>query len=204
MNYFNVCRKAYGLPTNWLWVYVYVRFPIGFIISIVQLYNFFNNLDLLFYDTLGQFLIVLFSITDISMLVLMCWTYYEMSKLTARGYKLNIVYLWLYYLYYALTNGLSRTDIDYVTSFITGLIAGLIWLVPNLIYFRKRKSLFIKPENTQTNIADNQVIENGNNDSWGKESVFTTLEKLNALKEKGVLTEEEFMQKKQELLQRIN
>ncbi len=151
---------------------------------------------------MGKLIIISFAIIDIFFLILTVWVYSEMKKLTVKGYKLNILYLWLYWVYFAITNSLRYNDINLIGYIIGGLIVGLIWLIPNLIYFKKRKSLFI-PIPPKTIEIDYPYKEE---DTYNveKDSVFISLEKLKDLKEKGVLTEEEFAQKKQELLQKIN
>ena len=87
IDYFNACRTTYELPTKWLWFYVKVRFPIGFIVSIANIFSISRDLDLSLYDAVGGFLIISLITADILMLALMCWVYFEMKNLTARGYK---------------------------------------------------------------------------------------------------------------------
>ncbi|NLU35594.1 MAG: SHOCT domain-containing protein [Clostridiales bacterium] len=140
-----------------------------------------------------------------------------MKKMTPRGYILNVIYLYFFELYYAIVFALSDFYLFWV-RFIAGIIVGLAFMIPNLIYFRKRKDLFYR--NTVVN-ADKQPDISENKDklqdeiSIGDEmaskksyvsasdEIIDTIKKLNALKERGVLTEQEFQEKKNQLLKRI-
>jgi len=217
IDFFDMILKGSKRSTKWLRFYVKVRFPLGIVISslffvssLIKTNFHIENASLL------MFVIFLF-LLDFANILLQVFTYLEMKKMTPRGYILNVIYLYFFELYYAIVFALSDFYLFWV-RFIAGIIVGLAFMIPNLIYFRKRKDLFYR--NTVVN-ADKQPDISENKDKLQDEisiedemaskksyvsasdEIIDTIKKLNALKERGVLTEQEFQEKKNQLLKRI-
>lgn len=144
-DYFNLRLSMSELPTNWLWFYVKIRFPLGIIISIISMITSFSQINFSLYSGLGIVIILFFFSFDIINVVLTIWAYVEMKNLSTKGFKLNKVLLWYGVFYLALSKSIEYINTD-STAFWSGLfagaIAGLIWLWPNMVYFNKRKYLF--------------------------------------------------------------
>ncbi|NMC56274.1 MAG: zinc ribbon domain-containing protein [Eubacteriaceae bacterium] len=146
--------EQYPLPCNWLKFYIYYRFPIGLFFTLGSILK-------SYYDSYNSSLpdwVYLFDFLSIFLIVL---TYICMFKLTKEGYYLNIVLLF----YTLAVNTLNYADylLEYMNVFaalFVSLIAYLgIWVIPNLIYFKKRKSLFIdisSDSNTTLNSTANE------------------------------------------------
>lgn len=212
VNFFDIVLSGSKLPTKWLRFYIKIRFPIGIVISLIMFINSITVTDFSIYDTSSLLFVIFFFALDFFNISLLVWTYMEMKKLTPRGYVLNLVYIYFFEIYYAVIYGLPYMFTSQFWSyFLIGAIPGLVWLIPNLIYFRKRKDLFYRgasvTQDSRVENADNEVAADKetitSNNVINQNDVFSTIEKLNELKEKGILTEQEFTEKKGELLQKI-
>lgn len=155
---YNTSRKQrieqYPLPCNWLKFYIYYRFPIGLFLTLGQMFNnYYNSYNSNSPDWL--FLIDFFSI------VLIIITYIYMFKLTKEGYYLNIVLLFYTLILNSFALAFQIFDLMNLGAalLVSVAIYGLAWVLPNMIYFTKRKSLFINnssPNNTSINSSLNE------------------------------------------------
>ena len=137
------------------------------------------------------------------------------------AYSIHMRYSWAYYAYiiliivgsidYIYTRVYLQSIVDHSIDFLATLLTlfifiSLFWIAPNIIYIKKRKHLFI---NNSSNVFHNQnktqTIEKINTTTSVDDDLneFNKLEKLSELKEKGVISEEEFESKKKEILDRI-
>lgn len=156
---YNSSRKQrieqYPLPCNWLKFYIYYRFPIGLFFTIGSMLN-------TYYNSNNSYLPDWVNLINFLSIFLIVITYICMFKLTKEGYYLNIVLL----LYTLIVNSLNYADylLEYINVFaalVVSLIAYLgIWVIPNLIYFKKRKSLFINNSSTDNTSINSSLNEN--------------------------------------------
>ena len=218
VDYFDIILKGSKLPTKWLHFYVKVRFPIGIVIALFWLIkSLFTSIDFAVLDTRLLIFVILAYILDLVNITLLVRTYIEMRAMTSTGYKLNIVYLYFFAVYYPFTTAIANID-TFWENFIANVFWGSVWLISNLVYFHKRKGLFymgkavnhvkqaVAIENeirveTQNEVQDEILADK--DITSAHDDIFTTIEKLNKLKEKGILTEQEFTQKKLQLLDKI-
>ena len=132
-----------NLPMRWWNFWKYVRFPLGLIFSLFRLstykYTSFN------------FYVLAFVITDIIMLLFAIYTYDLFMHKKKKGYLIFILFMFVESIYSCgfstLNTALSNTTIleswEFILSFILVLIIwGIIWILPNYIYFKKRKECF--------------------------------------------------------------
>ena len=143
-SYFNQRRADYWKPTNWLWFFVNIRFPLGFLSIAFDIYLF---LSLFIYRlTVHKTLVILyliFILFETVRLGLNIWAMVEARRLTHTGYVLIKVSLWL-------EVGMAAFAGMYLQSFgsaTLGVLAGaciygLFWLLPNISYFSQRETLF--------------------------------------------------------------
>lgn len=137
-------HHAKELPKNWWNFWQYVRFPVGIICLVVGIVDYLPTLDVNMIN-IYTFLI------DLAVLVIMFITYYHFLMENKIGY--NFLNSWL--VIELVTNALTTTTnsfadnyegsnlLDFAIYFvITVCILGIIWTLPNYIYFKKRKSLF--------------------------------------------------------------
>lgn len=141
--------NKYPLPTAWYKFYVYFRFPIGFLLSlysfwqVISFYSEYPWIEMPAIQSIAIFVEIAFLIFGIIVFALTL-------KLNQRAYECNIAYLIATVGYWALisvlqagTSVLKMQFITYLLSFtIATIIYGLVWFLPNFIYFKKRKSLF--------------------------------------------------------------
>jgi len=189
--------KEKPIKTNWLSFYNYLLMPLGFIMLVIA--------TLLNSDSMA--LIIINAIIGLSFLYV--------------AYSIHMRYSWAYYAYiiliivgsidYIYTRVYLQSIVDHSIDFLATLLTlfifiSLFWIAPNIIYIKKRKHLFI---NNSSNVFHNQnktqTIEKINTTTSVDDDLneFNKLEKLSELKEKGVISEEEFESKKKEILDRI-
>lgn len=126
------------LSLSWFNFYVYFRLPAGIVVSFM----------FLFFGGLTTF----FNLMDIAVIGTLFWGLKE-RKLWA--YKMNFVVL----IAETILRPLER--VSDITGFIMSVILfGLIWLLPNWIYFKKRKYLFLY---TYPNYKLNKIIKEPKN-----------------------------------------
>lgn len=132
------------LPMNWYKFWKYARFPLSIVLSAINIayYLLTYNLEL----NLGN--IFLFLI-DMLTFILMYVTYYNFYVTNSKGYKLIIFWLFFELFYYPLILSLKislelySTLLKFAICFcVTSFLFGLIWTLPNYIYFKKRKYFF--------------------------------------------------------------
>ena len=120
--------------TKWLWFYTYIRLPLSMLFSLLYLCGF-----LIVADSLFSLIVPLFLL---GILVLYTFTFIGLIKRTSWAYKLNWCVLACDSILPVLTGWIS---IGYGSIPISLGQAGL-WFIPNAIYFKKRRSLFIPEE----------------------------------------------------------
>ncbi|MEE0100773.1 MAG: hypothetical protein U0I48_03435 [Acutalibacteraceae bacterium] len=141
--------NQYPLPTAWYKFYVYFRFPVGFLVSLYSLWqviSFYSEYTWIEMPAIQGFAVFL----EIAYLIFGIIVFALTLKLNQRAYECNIGYLIVTVGYWALISVLqagmdvpNMQFITYLLSFtIAAIIYGLVWFLPNFIYFRKRKSLF--------------------------------------------------------------
>lgn len=132
------------LSMFWWNFWQYIRFPIGLIFSFLNIcqyltYNF--DTDLFF-----------FFILDVSIILLMAFSFYTFTKRKKVGYTFFNIFLFVESIYNsAITtfknlmqnNNINLDFVGFMLEFIIVLIIwGIIWVLPNYIYFKKRKNYF--------------------------------------------------------------
>ncbi len=144
------------LPMYWFKFWMYFRFPLGIIFTISNLINLFGYQNV--NATLSLY-IVLDSFINVIWLVLTGLTYYCFLKQYKSGYKLVLIILVLQpivntgsrIIYNDILNNSSFSLSSFLGEYlIILLIETVIWIIPNYIYFKKRKGYFYKNFNTNT------------------------------------------------------
>lgn len=137
------------LPMKWWDFCKYIRFPLGIIVSI---FNFINTLSAVKDIQLNSFGYIIISV-NFALIILLCVTYYFFLERKKYGFEILITYYICELLYNSFINTLKDDYIngeDLGTIIITALfisaIVGVIWILPNYIYFKKRRHLFGKEE----------------------------------------------------------
>ena len=118
---------------QWLWFYTYIRLPLSILLSLNQLIT-AKDISLL--------------VGLIGLIILLICNFVGLSRRTAWGYKLNWYVLVIECLLFPFKPDLPPNYIE-LTPLLYLAFAGLcalVWFLPNLIYFKKRKGLFIKEE----------------------------------------------------------
>ena len=114
-------NKGGDKPLGWFNFYVYLRMPLGIITSAMYIY--FGGL------------IAFLSIIDIIIIGLLFWGF---KKRKLWAYKMNFIVL----IAETILRPLGKS-FDFMSFVIFVIITGLLWLLPNWIYFKKRKYLFL-------------------------------------------------------------
>ncbi len=117
---YSIRTACYPRRTNWLYFYIFIRFPLGFI---------FNGSNIINSIIEGEGLLALLS--SIALLAFQISVYVSMRELSKKGFTKNMALLVVETLFYGLSNGVGA---------LIGL--ALIWNLPNYIYFEKRSDLF--------------------------------------------------------------
>ncbi len=120
-------------------------------------FDFFKMLfqgDLYFWDVA---LIGISLLSELLVTVMMVYLCVKLDQFTSRAYKINIAFIILF----AISITLNRVSATYyaptgnmLATLIAGLIASAIWIIPNLIYFSKRKRLFTQKQSYPINKED--------------------------------------------------
>lgn len=158
-NYFNKKRAEFKLPTEWLWFYVKVRFPIGIILGVIGLISYFSTLDLSEFNELGVAVVLFEILLLVVILALQIYTSVQMNLLTKKGYNSNRILLILesvYYLYIYIVIALAGGDSD---ESLGKFIVYSIFAVLNIIYFKNRKDLFSDENMNDKEIGENVIRE---------------------------------------------
>ena len=123
------------ISKKWLWFYTYIRLPLSILLSLNQL---ITAKDISF----------LVGLIGMGLIILLICNYVGLSRRTAWGYKLNWYVLVIECLLFPFEPDLPPNYIE-LTPLLYLALAGLcflIWFYPNLIYFTKRRDLFIQEE----------------------------------------------------------
>ena len=130
-----------NLPMNWWNFICYVRFPLGFFLSLI---NISASLEYEL-DFFGKAFLAI----SIFLVIYMVVVFYFMAEKKKSGYKLLLIYFIVEILYSAMNNILLNTQLyywEFTEVFVTFLLViaffGLIWFYPNYKYFTKRKEYF--------------------------------------------------------------
>lgn len=148
--------NQYPLPMAWYKFYVYFRFPIGFLYSIIGFLIIYYTYNVSYYDGTNFYKLTMPDIMGFAIIVEVVFLIFSiivfvmMLKLSQKAYEWNLASLIGDVIYGALFSvtkaGISMpeaTPFMYIVGFLfSALIASLVWFLPNFIYFRKRKSLF--------------------------------------------------------------
>lgn len=129
-----------NLPMNWWKFWQYCRLPVGLILSIISLYS---------YTEITMTPVMLFVLMiNVLLIVLLVLTLYALIAKKMMGYYLLIITLFLSTLCNTFMNTFSNAKdssditepcIVFLVSF--GILC-IIWILPNYIYFKKRRNLF--------------------------------------------------------------
>lgn len=131
--------KAFGMSTSWLFFYIFIRFPLSFLLSIITLANTYASyLPYLF----GGYLDPIFYIAmlvDFSYFAVSIIAFVKLIKLSPSSFKWNMVYLWFGVINEILVMLIAQDFSPYMLGRITGALS---WAGANLAYFNKRRELF--------------------------------------------------------------
>ncbi len=131
--------KAFGMSTSWLFFYIFIRFPLSFLFSIITLANTYASyLPYLF----GGYLDPIFYIAmlvDFSYFAVSIIAFVKLIKLSPSSFKWNMVYLWFGVINEILVMLIAQDFSPYMLGRITGALS---WAGANLAYFNKRRELF--------------------------------------------------------------
>ena len=124
-------KKQEGeLSVKWLDFYTYIRIPLGILFSIISL---FRASTMLANDPIALVFNLIFTVLGISLAMFL---FIGLHRRRLWGWRLNWVVL-------VLEVVLVPLDSVDLTMYIIFLIAiSLLWLLPNAIYFKKRRHLF--------------------------------------------------------------
>lgn len=138
--------SSFALKTRWLYFYIFIRFPLAFFLGAIDILNCLVYIRCFYKSITGLAwfsVFIAFSLYIYSIIV-----YRGMRVLDKPSYRNNMVLLVVETIVGAIYFGLQQTDFGF--GFIISLVSiGLIWLLPNYIYFKKRRELF----NDTMNIA---------------------------------------------------
>lgn len=153
-------EKSNPLPMNWWNFWKYIRFPLGIILTAVNIVTYLPELEV---NSITIFALLI----DISMLVFMFVTYYHFLEQNKIGYKLINAWLIVELTFNTINTALNSmssyttvTLMDFAGSFVLAfLILGSAWTLPNYIYFKKRKNCFCEEEAKYDKTEDKDVEE---------------------------------------------
>ena len=131
--------KAFGMPTKWLFFYIFIRFPISFLFSIITLVNTYASyLPYLFGGYLDPVFYVAM-LVDFSYFAVSIITFVKLIRLSPSSFKWNMVYLWFGVINQILVMLIVQDFSYYMLGRVTGAFS---WATTNLSYFNKRSELF--------------------------------------------------------------
>ncbi|GEM_PF-4118740 len=125
-------------PVNWLKFYIYLQMPFGII------YGTYTRISKWGYYEIGL------SIISILMILFQIVVYIYLRKLTKTGYYLNIAYLIIGAVFSCAMyiQAMFVYSLTYYSSVIGIVLFLMIWdviyVLLNVVYFKKRRDLFIK------------------------------------------------------------
>ena len=141
-NYIENEEKEFSM--KWWDFNQYIRFPFG-ILSVLTFFIQYSKLTL---NSISSLLFIL-NIANGALLIV---TYYHFLKRNKVGYKLLNVFLICELLVSTFNLAIKSEKFDIISFVVFIIVYGIVWTLPNYIYFRKRKSLF-----NNTEYATNRV-----------------------------------------------
>lgn len=132
-----------NLPLNWYKFYRYFRLPVSIIFGILSCIGLFSN-DMDFWPEATFIFAIIFILLILFYIIVLLLFDYKI------GYLLNNILIIIEIVLYSINctlgiqNSLNTVNnvLIYMLTYI--LIFGVIWGIPNYIYFKKRKYLFSK------------------------------------------------------------
>jgi hypothetical protein len=118
-------EKEKGLPIKWLWFYIYVRLPFSFLLTLISIF---------FIPDLAVRVITLIITTPFAILCVLVFV--GLHKRRIWGWKLNWVLIGFEMVL------LVFREAETASSSIPIFLSVILWVVPNSIYFSKRRILF--------------------------------------------------------------
>ena len=131
--------KAFGMSTKWLFFYIFIRFPLSFLLSVISIFDtyvpcipylFGGYLDPVFYVAM---------IVDFAYFAVSIITFVKLLKLSPSSLKWNKVYLWFGVFHEFLVMLIVQDFSYYMVGRLTGAFS---WAWANLSYFNRRSELF--------------------------------------------------------------
>ena len=149
-----------NLPMNWWKFWEYFRFPVGFILTVFNIVDYLPDLEV---NTITVFAFLI----DIFVAIFMFVTYYQFLMRKKLAY--NFFNTWLIIeltcntinvTSNSISNYNTATLMDFAASFVFSLfVFGLVWTLPNYIYFKKRKNFFYEEEKSKTTQTEYKTVE---------------------------------------------
>jgi len=122
-------RPYKPLGTKWLWYWTYLHLPIGSLIGLIY--------SVVQPSVWGVFVVVPFAIFQLIIV-------YGLDRRRRWGWRLNwIIIVWesFYFILSNLTGEIGSFEFG-VQFMIRFILIGLVWILPNYIYWKKRATLF--------------------------------------------------------------
>ncbi|MDF2684874.1 MAG: hypothetical protein K0S55_55 [Clostridia bacterium] len=170
---YNLKTTKYPGGTRWLYFYIFIRFPISFILGGLSLLSSLatdlNSISILTdFSSVIIYIIIffIFYIPSIFSYIFSFFVYRKMKNLEKSSYKLNMILLAIDWFIFGIKMGINFIYLNIFIGFFPGLIIfGLIWFLPNFIYFKNRKCLFTDntsvKHNSSINILPVNTINEG-------------------------------------------
>ena len=120
-----------AIPQRWLLFWIYIRIPLGILMSLNKVTNI--NFPSWYRSSV------------LTTIILSGFVFQGLRKRLKWGWRLNFLLLGIEAFYYLPMNFASKEKAgeDYIIAYLIGLvICGVVWFVPNYLYFKRRESLF--------------------------------------------------------------
>lgn len=152
--------KNNNLPMNWWNFWKYVRFPLGIFLSVINIVAYLPELEVNLITIFAFFI-------DIAIVAIMCVTYYHFYMHNKIGYKFLLAYLIIELICNCIDSASTYLEnykftslVDFAIPFaLAFFVYGIVWVVPNYIYFKKRKNCFSVINNTTYNQSEDKDVE---------------------------------------------
>lgn len=188
----------YGIENSSKWLNFYRKY---LLIIMIVLNVIFIAIYIVFQDDFW----ILFDCVYLIFIILL---YRELKKLSYLGYHLNFIFLWLYTITLAINHSLDENLFINYWSLLLALVVYGVFLVFNLVYFERRKVLFsdepkcMEAANLPTEDAADTSSEAVEKDKEAAETPcnIDQMRKYKQLLDEGIITQEEFEAKKNEIL----
>lgn len=133
---------------KWLWFYINIRFPLGFVFSVLFiLYNiYYLTNEISTYSVSETAIILFYTLIESINFVFCLFTYLALKKPNLTSYRINIGLLIFGLMYFPIYFNMKRivaSEFSFVLFLLSSLTYALLFLLPNLIYFKKRKFIFL-------------------------------------------------------------